>query len=42
MTVWKKELSEDGTWLLQASPVHGDIEHEIDAVIAALRAHLQQ
>jgi hypothetical protein len=34
--------AEDGSWIFEASPMQGDIEHEIDIVIAVVRAYLQQ
>lgn len=34
--------AEDGSWIFEASPMRGDIEHEIDIVIAVVRAYLQQ
>lgn len=34
--------AEDGSWIFEASPMRGDIEHEIDTVIAVVRTHLQQ
>ena len=33
--------AEDGIWVFEASPMHGDVAHEIDIVIAVVRAHLQ-
>lgn len=34
--------AEDGSWIFEASPMRGDIEHEIDTVIAVVRTRLQQ
>lgn len=34
--------AEDGSWIFEASPMRGDIEHEMDIVIATVRAYLQQ
>ena len=34
--------AEDGSWIFEASPMRGDIEHEIDTAIAVVRTHLQQ
>jgi len=34
--------AEDGSWMFEASPMRGDIEHEMDIVIAVVRAYLQQ
>lgn len=34
--------AEDGSWIFEASPMRGDIEHEMDTVIAVVRAYLQQ
>lgn len=34
--------AEDGGWIFEVSPMHGDIELEVDTVIAAVRAYLQQ
>jgi hypothetical protein len=34
--------AEDGTWVFEVSPMRGDIEHEIDVVILALREYLQR
>ena len=33
--------AEDGSWMFEASPMQGDVEHEIDAVIALVKAYLQ-
>ena len=33
--------AEVGSWIFEASPMRGDIEHEIDLVIAIVRAYLQ-
>ena len=33
--------AEDGSWIFEASPMRGDIEGEIAAVIAAVKEHLQ-
>jgi len=33
--------AEDGNWIFEASPMRGDIAHEIDAVIAVVKDHLQ-
>ncbi|MFO7918784.1 MAG: DUF6516 family protein [Anaerolineae bacterium] len=35
------QRAEDGIWVFEASPMHGDVAHEIDIVIAVVRAHLQ-
>ncbi|MBS1254192.1 MAG: hypothetical protein MAG451_03249 [Anaerolineales bacterium] len=32
---------EDGSWIFKASPMRGNVEEEIDLVIAAVRDHLQ-
>jgi hypothetical protein len=34
--------AEDGSWIFEASPMRGNIEHEMDTVIAVVRAYLQQ
>jgi len=34
--------AEDGGWIFEASAMRGDIQDEIDAVIAALRDHLRK
>jgi len=34
--------AEDGGWIFEASPMRGDIEQEMDAVIAVVRAYLQE
>lgn len=34
--------AEDGSWIFEASPMRGDIEREIDTVIAVVRAYLQE
>lgn len=34
--------AEDGGWIFAVSPMRGDISHEVDAIVAALRAHLQE
>jgi len=34
--------AEDGSWIFEASPMRGDIEHEMDTVIAVVRAYVQQ
>jgi len=34
--------AQDGSWIFEASPMRGDIEHEMDTVIAVVRAYLQQ
>jgi len=34
--------AEDGSWIFEASPMRGDILHEIDTVIAVVRAYLQE
>lgn len=34
--------SENGGWIFEASPMRGDIQHEVDTVIGALRAYLQR
>ena len=34
--------AEDGVWIFEVSPMRGDIENEVGAIITALRAHLQQ
>jgi len=34
--------AEDGGWIFEVSPMRGDIQDEVDAIIAALRDHLQQ
>lgn len=34
--------AEDGTWIFEASPMRGDIEREIDIVIAIVTAYLQE
>jgi hypothetical protein len=34
--------AQDGSWIFEASPMRGDIEPEIDTVIAVVRAYLQQ
>ncbi len=33
---------EGGSWIFEASPMRGDIEHEVAIVIAVVRAYLQQ
>ena len=37
-----QKRAEDGTWLFEASPMRGDVEHEIAMVIAATKAYLQE
>ena len=32
--------AEDGQWIFDTSPMRGDIENEIDVVIAVVKAHL--
>jgi hypothetical protein len=34
--------AQDGSWIFEASPMRGDIEHEMDTVIAVVRAYLQE
>ncbi len=34
--------TEGGSWTFEASPMRGDIKHEIDVVIAVVRAYLRQ
>jgi len=34
--------AEDGSWIFEASSLRGDIEHEIDTVIAMAKVHLQE
>jgi len=34
--------AEDGRWIFEASPMRGDIQDEVDAIITALRERLQQ
>ena len=34
--------AEEGGWMFEASPMRGDIQNEVDAVIAALRAYLHR
>lgn len=34
--------TENGSWTFEASSMRGDIEHEIDIVIAVVRAYLRQ
>lgn len=34
--------AEDGSWIFEASPMRGDIEQEMDIVIAVVRAYLQE
>ncbi|HUW09119.1 MAG TPA: hypothetical protein VM537_05280 [Anaerolineae bacterium] len=34
--------AEDGGWIFEASPMRGDIQDEVDAIITALRERLQQ
>ncbi len=34
--------AEGGSWIFEASPMRGDIEHEMDIVIAVVRAYLRQ
>lgn len=34
--------AEDGSWIFEASPMRGDIEHEIDTVIDFVRVYLQR
>ena len=34
--------AEDGSWVFEASPMRGDVEREIEAVIAAVKAYLHQ
>ena len=35
-----QKRAEDGSWVFEASPMRGDIEHEIDTVIAAIESYL--
>ena len=32
----------DGSWTFEASPMRGDIEREVDAIIAAVKAYLEE
>jgi hypothetical protein len=32
----------DGSWIFEISPLRGNIEQEVDTVIAAVKAHLQE
>lgn len=34
--------AEDGSWIFEPSPMRGDTEHEIDAVLTAVQAYLAQ
>ena len=34
--------AQDGSWIFEASPMRGDIEHEIDTVIAVISTYLQE
>jgi hypothetical protein len=34
--------SEDGSWIFEESPMRGEIQVEVDTVIAGLRTHLQE
>lgn len=34
--------AEEGDWMFEASPMRGDIQNEVDAVTAALRAYLHR
>lgn len=33
--------AENGSWIFESSPMRGDVEDEIDTVIAAVKAYLQ-
>jgi hypothetical protein len=35
-----QKRAEDGSWIFEPSPMRGDIEHEIDTVIAAIESYL--
>ena len=35
-----QKRAEDGSWIFKPSPMQGDIDHEIDTVIAAVKAYL--
>lgn len=37
-----QKRAEDGGWIFEPSPMRGDIEHEIDIVVAAVKAYLQK
>lgn len=37
-----QKRAEDGSWIFEPSPMRGDIEQEIDAVIAVVKAYLQE
>jgi hypothetical protein len=34
--------AEDGTWIFEPSPMRGDIEHEMEIVIATVATYLQE
>jgi len=34
--------TEDGAWIFEVSPMRGNIQEEVDTLIAVLRAYLQQ
>lgn len=34
--------AEDGSWIFEASPMRGNIEHEIDTVIATVKTYLEK
>jgi hypothetical protein len=34
--------AEDGAWIFEASPMRGDVQNEMDAVVTALRDYLRQ
>ena len=34
--------AEDGSWIFEASPMRGDLEPEIDTVIAVVRTYLRK
>ena len=36
-----QKRAQDGSWIFEASPMRGDIEQEIDTVIAVVKAYLQ-
>lgn len=37
-----QKRAKDGSWTFEASPMRGAIEHDIDTVIAAVKAYLQK
>ncbi len=37
-----QKRAEDGGWIFEVSPMRGDIDRDVDAVVTVVRAYLQQ